>query len=166
MSTQKTKCTAEELLAAISPQLAEDILLALRYNYYVRARPSVPDHHYDAAEREFMFRDNIPEASPMNQPGSDDVASYPSRVVALSLYFCLCRGDDLARKPVMTDKAVKPESSQVSLFSSSGKILHGCVDAIHTDRLVTPSESAFWHAKGKMIRRAELNHLKSLGKKR
>jgi hypothetical protein len=44
------------------------------------------------------------------------------------------------------------------------KIVHGCIDAIHTGRLVVPSESARWHAHGEPLRRKELAHLKTLGR--
>lgn len=47
-------------------------------------------------------------------------------------------------------------------YDGHGNVIHGCVDAIHTGHLVTPSESARWHARGKEIRKNELNHLRSL----
>ena len=33
------------------------------------------------------------------------------------------------------------------VFDARGKVLQGCVDEFHTDELVTPSESARWHAR-------------------
>ena len=30
-------------------------------------------------------------------------------------------------------------------YNQEGKIVQGCIDEFHTGRLVTPSESSFWH---------------------
>jgi len=90
--------TAEELLIARVPSLAEDILLALRFFYYVKARPLVPDPHYDQAEREYMNRDTTNAFdNPLNEPGSDNADDYPDRVKALALYMALAQEDALAR---------------------------------------------------------------------
>lgn len=81
---------AEELLEALCPGLAEDILLALRMAYYCRGRPLVPDAHYDQAEREYLERpDTDAFTSKLNEPGSDRPQDYPPRVHALSLYLGL-----------------------------------------------------------------------------
>lgn len=79
--------TAEELLVALSPSLGEDILLALRYFYYVKAHSLVPDTIYDLAEKEFREREDTDIFStPLNLPGSDNKEDYPHHVMALSLY--------------------------------------------------------------------------------
>lgn len=37
--------------------------------------------------------------------------------------------------------------SPARVYDASGKVLHGCVDHFHTGHLMTPSESAMWHAR-------------------
>jgi hypothetical protein len=55
----------------------------------------------------------------------------------------------------------KPDHSPFRVFEGS-KVVMGCVDACHTSKLVTPSESAFWHARpeAKKIRGALQRFLK------
>lgn len=45
--------------------------------------------------------------------------------------------------------------------ANGGTIVAGCVDAIHTGHLSSPSNSADWHTNGEVIRKAELARLKS-----
>lgn len=47
-----------------------------------------------------------------------------------------------------------------------GRIVEGCVDAIHSDHVTPISNSGHWHNRkeAKEIRRAELTHLRDLGK--
>jgi hypothetical protein len=49
----------------------------------------------------------------------------------------------------------RPESPWRT-YDERGKVINGCVDACHSGRLVTPSESASWHARkeAKAIRKA------------
>lgn len=39
----------------------------------------------------------------------------------------------------------RPASSPFRVWDAHGKVVMGCVDACHTDKLATPSESARWH---------------------
>ena len=39
----------------------------------------------------------------------------------------------------------RSKSSPFRVYDSHGKCIEGCVDAIHTGHLVSPSESSFWH---------------------
>ena len=50
----------------------------------------------------------------------------------------------------------KPDYNPYRVYDDRGKVRHGCVDACHTGRLVTPSESSRWHhsAQAKRIRAA------------
>ena len=41
----------------------------------------------------------------------------------------------------------RPSGSPFRVHDSHGKVVNGCVDAFHDDRLVKPSASAFWHAR-------------------
>ena len=38
-----------------------------------------------------------------------------------------------------------PDHSPWRAYDDRGRVILGCVDACHTDRLITPSESARWH---------------------
>jgi NAD-dependent DNA ligase len=78
-----------EVLQALAPQLEEDILCALRFLYYVKARPVAPDAMYDAAEREFINRPETPEDSPLMNPGSDKATDYSERARALAFYLSI-----------------------------------------------------------------------------
>lgn len=78
--------TPEKLLHGLAQNLDEDVMLALRYLYYVKARPVVPDALYDAAERHLLARTDLPDESLMLQPGSDNPEDYPDRVRALAFY--------------------------------------------------------------------------------
>lgn len=46
----------------------------------------------------------------------------------------------------------------------TGKIIMGCIDAIHTGKLPVPSETNFWHMRKEAldIRRRELKRLKQI----
>jgi hypothetical protein len=41
----------------------------------------------------------------------------------------------------------KPDHNPYRHYDDHGKVSAGCVDVCHTGRLVTPSESARWHAR-------------------
>jgi hypothetical protein len=41
----------------------------------------------------------------------------------------------------------KPDHQPYRVYDEHGTVTAGCVDAIHDGRLVTPSESASWHAR-------------------
>lgn len=93
------KPAAEEALQAIVPGLAEDILMALRFFYYVKARPLVPDSMYDKIEKEYLTRSSTDEfTTPLNLPGSDKPDDYSDRVKALALYLGL---NDFAKLKAM-----------------------------------------------------------------
>lgn len=49
-------------------------------------------------------------------------------------------------------------------YDKQGKVVAGCVDAIHTGRLASPSESNFWHNRleARAIRKSELDHLMTI----
>jgi len=40
-----------------------------------------------------------------------------------------------------------PASAPYRAYDNRGKVVEGCVDKFHTGRLVTPSESSFWHTR-------------------
>lgn len=80
--------TGIELLYAMSPRLEEDVLLALRFLYYVKAHSAIPDDRYDQAEKKFLAREDIEESLLMN-PGSDCADDYPERARALGFYILL-----------------------------------------------------------------------------
>jgi len=65
--------------------LEEDVLLALRFLYYVTAKPVTPDSVYDEAEREFIDRPEVEDTLLMS-PGSDNKDDYPEHVRALAFY--------------------------------------------------------------------------------
>lgn len=81
-------CTGIELLYAMSPMLEEDVLMALRFLYYVKAYSAIPDDRYDQSERHFINREDI-EDSPLMNPGSDNADDYPERTRALGFYIML-----------------------------------------------------------------------------
>jgi len=74
-----------EVLTELCPSLAEDVLMALRFLYYVKARPVVPDALYDALEMEYLTQE-VPDDSPLLNPGSDNPADYEDHVKALAFY--------------------------------------------------------------------------------
>jgi len=39
----------------------------------------------------------------------------------------------------------KPDHSPYRVYDDHGHVINGCVDACHTDRLVSPSASNSWH---------------------
>lgn len=41
----------------------------------------------------------------------------------------------------------RPAAAPFRVYDARGKVLSGCVDHFHTGHLVTPSESAMWHAR-------------------
>lgn len=63
------------------------------------------------------------------------------------------------RCPICGHKPASP----YRLYRQDGKIIHGCIDAIHTGHLVPISESSRWHNRHEAIqmRRDELKQLKS-----
>jgi hypothetical protein len=67
-------------------RMTEDLLLALRYCYYVLAKPLVPDPMYDSMEKKFMESGKCPKDSPLHQCGSDRQEDYLPHVRALALY--------------------------------------------------------------------------------
>lgn len=104
MPSRAINPTAEEALQAIVPGLAEDILVALRFFYYVKSRPLVPDPMYDQIEKEYMARPTTDEfTTPLNLPGSDKPDDYSDRVKALALYLGL--NDHAKLKAMTTQKA-------------------------------------------------------------
>jgi hypothetical protein len=98
--------TALDLLLALAPKLEEDILLAFRFLYYVKAKPVIPDNRYDEAEKEFIDRPDTTD-TPLMNPGSDKAADYPDHVKALAFY--------LATLGWQAGQSKKPEA-QESLF--------------------------------------------------
>ena len=60
----------------------------------------------------------------------------------------------------MTDKICaiceRADYAPFRVYDAHGGVINGCVDAVHTGRLVTPSESARWHNRpaAKLIRKA------------
>jgi hypothetical protein len=59
----------------------------------------------------------------------------------------------------MTDTCptcTRPASAPYRVYDDRGRVINGCVDAHHDGALVTPSESARWHARpeARIIRRA------------
>jgi len=69
-------------------------------------------------------------------------------------------GSLLERRQTMTDKICvicgRPDYSPFRVFDAKGFVINGCVDAVHTGRLVTASESARWHNRpaAKLVRKA------------
>lgn len=57
---------------------------------------------------------------------------------------------------------VQPVWKPFRVYDERGKVVLGCVDASHDGQLVTPSESARWHARpeAKRIRAAERRRLR------
>lgn len=41
----------------------------------------------------------------------------------------------------------RADDSPYRVYDDHGKVVAGCVDECHTGRLITPSESARWHAR-------------------
>lgn len=66
--------------------MMEDILLALRYCYYVAHKSVVSDSAYDAMELKYMESGKCPKDSPLARPGSDRQEDYLPHIRALSLY--------------------------------------------------------------------------------
>ncbi len=77
-----------ELLLALCPKLEEDVLMALRFLYYIKAKSVVPDARYDEAEKEYLLRDGTDDSLLMN-PGSDNPVDYPPQIHPLALYLAL-----------------------------------------------------------------------------
>lgn len=77
-----------EVLQSLCSTLEEDFLLALRFLYYCKTKPVVPDAMYDAAEKDYLDRPEI-EDSPLMNPGSDNAADYPDHVRALAFYLSM-----------------------------------------------------------------------------
>jgi hypothetical protein len=95
--------TATDLLLALAPKLDEDVLMALRFLYYVKAKPVVPDAKYDEAEKEYTDREEV-EDSPVMYPGSDKASDYPDHIKALAFYLSLLgweAGQRAGAKPEM-----------------------------------------------------------------
>ena len=63
--------------------------MAMRFLYYVKTKPVIPDHLYDQAEKEFLARPEIRD-SPLMNPGSDLAEDYQERVRALAFYCMVC----------------------------------------------------------------------------
>lgn len=89
-------CTPMNLALASVPSFEEDFLAALRFLYYVRAKPAVPDNFYDRAEKDLLSRS---EPELLMQPGSDSEEDYPDHIKALSIYIQLARHDYYKRNP-------------------------------------------------------------------
>lgn len=83
---------AIELLEAMTERLEEDVLMALRFLYYVKAYSAIPDHLYDQAEKRFIARPEI-EDTPIMNPGSDFEEDYPERCRALAFYLMIVTAD-------------------------------------------------------------------------
>ena len=62
----------------------------------------------------------------------------------------------------------RPVYSPYRAHDASGKVVQGCVDAAHEGQLVQISESNRWHHRPEAlaIRRADRDHLRSLGPRR
>jgi len=99
--------TVADIMKALVDNIEEDILLALRYAYYVHAKPLVPDTKYDEAETEYVNRPEI-EDTPLMNPGSDKEQDYPARVRALCLYLGLARLDQSTGKARNAALAANP----------------------------------------------------------
>lgn len=115
--------TAKEISLALPKSLEEDVLLALRFMYYVKHRPLLPDEMYDAAEREYLDRPDV-EDSPLMQPGSDKRADYPDRVIALAFYLHTCACESIGQAPAAKDvfkEAAPVASASPSPVSTPGK---------------------------------------------
>lgn len=63
----------------------EDILLGLRYAYYINNVSAVPDMVYDKWEKKCLGE--APKDSLLRKPGSDRKEDYSDRVRALGMYF-------------------------------------------------------------------------------
>src|SRR5437868_494576 len=69
-----------------SPFLSdEDILLGLRYAYYVNHISAIPDMVYDKWEKRCLGE--VSQNSLLRKPGSDNKNDYPDRIRALGMYF-------------------------------------------------------------------------------
>ena len=53
--------------------------LAHRYLYYVLNRPEISDYEYDKLERDALSE--VGETSPIHEPGSDILDSYPQEAI-------------------------------------------------------------------------------------
>lgn len=80
--------TPLQVMQALCLTIEEDFLMALRFLYYVKSKPVVPDAMYDQAEKEYMAR---PEATcdALMNPGSDNAKDYPDHVKALAFYLSM-----------------------------------------------------------------------------
>ena len=90
---------AVQILQAMSRDLEEDVLMALRYAYYVEAKPLVADATYDTAEAAYLQRDDIPEDSGVMNPGSDNAKDYSKSQHALALYMHLRQLERFQQEP-------------------------------------------------------------------
>lgn len=63
----------------------EDILLGLRYAYYINNVSAVPDMVYDKWEKDCIR--TAPKDSLLRKPGSDNKEDYPDRIRSLGMYF-------------------------------------------------------------------------------
>ena len=80
--------TVSRLTKVFQLDFHANILLALRYAYYVKSRPLVTDEIYDNIERAYFG--NKTEIHPkMRLPGSDREADYPPSIRALYMYLAL-----------------------------------------------------------------------------
>lgn len=104
-----------EVLQALCLTIEEDFLLALRFLYYVKAKPVVPDAMYDAAERDFIDRPTVEDSALMN-PGSDNPDDYPGHVRALAFYLSMMgwqRGQEAGRAEAAKTPKVEPQKPKV-----------------------------------------------------
>lgn len=83
---KEDQITAEDIITAHASNFAEDVLMALRYHYYVNHKPICTDGAYDVAERDFLERPTTDFESPVSAVGSDIPESYPLRIRLLAGY--------------------------------------------------------------------------------
>ena len=66
---------------------------------------------------------------------------------------------------VICNTCTRSDHSPYRVYDTRGKVVAGCVDACHTGRLMTPSESANWHHRpdAKRIRARAAKGMKGKG---
>jgi len=57
------------------------------------------------------------------------------------------REESASSTGIICNTCGRPDYSPYRVYGEWGTVTAGCVDDCHTGRLVTPSESAMWHAR-------------------
>jgi hypothetical protein len=53
---------------------------------------------------------------------------------------------------ITCNTCTRADHSPFREYDAFGKVINGCVDACHTDKLVSPSESSWWHSRKEAVK--------------